>query len=189
VTITVNLGLGLLTITSPVEGANVSEQVTISASASIPVSQVEFFVDGKSIGKDTSSPYARTWSTRNESDGWHVLTAMATTAGGQAMIAVQVNVKLNNSGTTLAVAITEPVDGYLANGSVIIQAVVTGGTATWVEFLVDGHTRQKISAVPYTFTWDRFTRHEVGWHTIVARAVTADRIEVMSKPINIYAAR
>ena len=75
-----------VTITAPAEGATLSGTVTIEANAADypgPVTQVEFFVDGTSLGTDGSAPYAATWDTTTAADGPHTLTATATAASGQ----------------------------------------------------------------------------------------------------------
>jgi Bacterial Ig domain len=75
-----------VTITAPAEGTTLSGTVTIEANAADypgPVTQVEFFVDGTSLGIDTSTPYSATWDTTTAADGPHTLTATATAASGQ----------------------------------------------------------------------------------------------------------
>jgi subtilisin family serine protease len=72
-------------LTSPAEGATVSGTVTVSADASDDhgVTQVEFFVDGASIGADAVAPYALGWDTTTLADGAHVVKAVATDTIGQ----------------------------------------------------------------------------------------------------------
>ena len=68
------------TITSPSNNANfvIGDAITISADASDngSVTQVEFFVDGTSVGIDTTSPYSVTWNSATA--GAHNITATAT---------------------------------------------------------------------------------------------------------------
>jgi len=74
-----------VTITDPPAGAVVSGTVTVRADATDDgvVTQVEFFVDGASIGTDSTSPWAVTWDTSGESNGPHTVRAVATDDGGQ----------------------------------------------------------------------------------------------------------
>jgi hypothetical protein len=73
------------TLTNPADGATVSGQVNVTADASDDhgVTQVEFFVDGASIGIDASAPYAATWDTTTASEGIHTVTTIATDTIGQ----------------------------------------------------------------------------------------------------------
>lgn len=75
-----------VTITAPAEGATLSGTVTIEASAADypgPVTQVEFFAGGTSLGIDASAPYSATWDTTTVASGAHTITATATAVGGQ----------------------------------------------------------------------------------------------------------
>jgi hypothetical protein len=76
-----------VTITSPEDGATVSETIEVTADASDQdgsVAQVEFFVDDSSIGvdEDGSDGWSVSWDTTTVSDGDHTLTAEATDDGG-----------------------------------------------------------------------------------------------------------
>jgi len=74
-----------VSITNPSNGATVSGTVNVTASASDDngVTQVEFFVDGASIGIDTTAPYSASWDTTTYSDGSHTVSATATDTIGQ----------------------------------------------------------------------------------------------------------
>jgi len=69
-----------VTITNPTDGDQVSGTVTIEASAADTIqtiSRVEFYIDDIIIGTDTSQPYEWDWDTTAESDGSHVIKAVA----------------------------------------------------------------------------------------------------------------
>ncbi|GAA1825092.1 ThuA domain-containing protein [Agromyces salentinus] len=73
-------------ITSPEAGVELEPgaDVTVEATATDSgdgVEQVEFLVDGESIGTDETSPYAATWTAPEE--GLYELTAVATNAAGK----------------------------------------------------------------------------------------------------------
>ncbi|UCG24889.1 MAG: choice-of-anchor B family protein [Chloroflexota bacterium] len=73
-------------VTDPAEGATVSGlSILVAATASDDngVTQVEFFVDGNSIGVDTASPYSINWDSTTVPDGAHVISAAATDTVGQ----------------------------------------------------------------------------------------------------------
>lgn len=74
-----------VTITSPANGAAFAAPATIDFAADASDSdgaivQVDFYANGSSVGSDTTSPYAITWS--NVAAGAYSLTARATDDGG-----------------------------------------------------------------------------------------------------------
>ncbi len=86
-----------LAITNPVASTTVSgRSVGISASASDAsgVSTVEFYVDGKLLGTDTSAPYSVNWNLRKTAAGGHTIRVRALDTQGNAAeksITVSVN--------------------------------------------------------------------------------------------------
>jgi hypothetical protein len=71
-------------ITNPQNNGTVSDTFTISANASAPsgVKQVEFLIDGVSIGSDIDSPYSVSYNANQLSSGAHTLTATLTSNSG-----------------------------------------------------------------------------------------------------------
>jgi choice-of-anchor B domain-containing protein len=75
-----------VTVTGPAEGATVmgaSVPVAATANDDNGVTQVEFFMDGNSIGVDTTTPYSVSWDSTAVGDGAHVVSATATDTIGQ----------------------------------------------------------------------------------------------------------
>ncbi len=76
-----------VSITNPNDGDTVSGTITVEADASDDngVDQVEFFVDGSSIGVDSdgSDGWSTSWDTTTVGDGDHTVTAEATDTAGQ----------------------------------------------------------------------------------------------------------
>lgn len=74
-----------VTITNPANGATVSGVVNVTANAADDngVTQVEFFVDGASIGVDSTAPYSASWNTTAYGDGAHIVSSTATDTIGQ----------------------------------------------------------------------------------------------------------
>ncbi|HYI93670.1 MAG TPA: LamG-like jellyroll fold domain-containing protein [Bryobacteraceae bacterium] len=71
-----------VSIATPIGGATVAGNVSITASAQNAVG-VQFLVDGTNVGaEDTTSPYSVTWNTSSVSDGNHTITARARNAAG-----------------------------------------------------------------------------------------------------------
>jgi N-acetylneuraminic acid mutarotase len=84
-----------VSLTAPAEGATVSGSVALTASATdtVGVTRVEFFVDDTPLGSTAAAPYAWTWDTASVTPGTHVLSARAHDAAG-------------NVGTSAAVTVT-----------------------------------------------------------------------------------
>jgi len=88
-----------VTITSPADGATVSGSVSITADATDDqsVTQVQFFVDGASVGVDSNSSdgWSAAWGSTTATDGTHTLRATATDTIGQTG-STSITVSVNN---------------------------------------------------------------------------------------------
>jgi len=86
VTVTVDIEPPTVALTSPADGATVSGNVTVSASAADDqgVSRVDFYQDSVLLGSDNTLPYSVRWNTKGKSvaRGAHTLTAKAFDAAG-----------------------------------------------------------------------------------------------------------
>jgi N-acetyl-beta-hexosaminidase len=74
-----------VTLTSPTNGATVTRNVKIIATASdggSGVARVEFYVDTQLVGTSTSSPYSVSWNTKKVTTGSHTIKAVAFDAAG-----------------------------------------------------------------------------------------------------------
>jgi len=71
-------------ITSPTNGASVTGQVTISATASdnVGLASISFYVDGQLLATDSSAPFSTNWNTNKVSTTTHTLFVRATDAAG-----------------------------------------------------------------------------------------------------------
>jgi glucose/arabinose dehydrogenase len=106
----------------PGEGAALSHVAVITATAAdnVGVANVEFFVDGESIGFDTVGPYTIHWNTTEVANGPHTITAIARDARGLETTSTAVHL------TTL-------------NPAFVNEVVVPGiSDATTIAFLPDG---------------------------------------------------
>ncbi|MGD9407871.1 MAG: S8 family serine peptidase [Gammaproteobacteria bacterium] len=72
-------------ITSPADGATVSDTVTILVNASDDVTRVDFAIDGGNIGSDTdgSDGWSLPWDTTQAAEGTHTIAATATDTASQ----------------------------------------------------------------------------------------------------------
>ena len=89
-----------VSITSPAGGqVRGTVTVTASASASAGVRSVEFFVDGRSIGTDTTAPYSLTRDSRQLPDGTKLLTARVVDKSGAQTASAARTVEVHNAAT------------------------------------------------------------------------------------------
>ncbi len=129
-------------ITSPSDGATVSGTITVTADASDDngVDQVEFFVDGSSIGVDsdgTNGWSSQNWDTTSETEGSHTVSATATDTNSQTTTD-QITVEVDNVDDPPSVTITNPADGSTVSGNVTVTADATDDNGVnQVEFFVD----------------------------------------------------
>jgi hypothetical protein len=129
-----------VTISSPTANATVDGTITIRASASddVAVDSVEFFVDGASVGTDTSSAggWTASWDTTGVPSGRHVLTAIATDAPGKTGTSPAVSFTVDQPPT---VDITRPRSLQRVEERITITATADDDFAVeQVEFFVDG---------------------------------------------------
>src|SRR6185295_15678269 len=83
--------------TNPPDGAvfTLPTNVTINASASAGITNVEFFRDSISLGQDTTAPFSLTWT--NPPVGHFALTAKATDTNGQMAFSSVVNITVTTN--------------------------------------------------------------------------------------------
>jgi hypothetical protein len=75
-----------VSITSPANGASVTGQVTLNATAldNVGVVSISFYVDGQLLATDASSPFSTNWNTNKVSKTSHTLYVIAVDAAGNA---------------------------------------------------------------------------------------------------------
>jgi hypothetical protein len=85
-------------VTSPGNGAAVSGTITVSATASdsVGVTLVQFYLDGAVQTTDTASPYTWSWNTASSANGSHTLYTVAYDAAGYTGTSPTVTVTVNN---------------------------------------------------------------------------------------------
>jgi peptidoglycan/xylan/chitin deacetylase (PgdA/CDA1 family) len=91
----IDLTAPAVAITSPADGATVTGNVKITASASdvgSGVAQVSFYADGVLIGTARSAPYSVTWNTKKVTRGQHTLVAVAQDAAGNSQTSTSIRV-------------------------------------------------------------------------------------------------
>ena len=83
-------------VQAPATNVNRTVSLTVSATDSVGVTTVRFFVDGTLLGSDTTSPYSVDWDTSGETEGDHTLTAEAEDAAGNVGTSAAATVTVQN---------------------------------------------------------------------------------------------
>lgn len=86
-------------VTNPVNNETVSGTVPVAATAtgSVAIASVQFFLDGKPLGSPvTTAPYSIQWDTTTASNGTHALSAQATDTSGRVGTSASVTVTVQN---------------------------------------------------------------------------------------------
>jgi subtilisin-like proprotein convertase family protein len=104
-----------VSLTAPAAGATVSGLVTVSAQAqsSIGISQVQFLLDGNSLGSPVTGAgpaYSTSWASSVAINGSHTLAAVATDTQGHSTTSAPIAVTLSNGGGNTASATFQKVD-------------------------------------------------------------------------------
>jgi len=166
--------LPTISITSPANNSSFEfgdiVDITADASDNGSVIQVEFFVDGTSIGIDTSSPYSIGW---NSQEGTHTISARVTdnegAIGNSGTISIQVIGDSPNEIPVVEIASPSSGDTFDQGMPISITANATDadGMITEVEFFVDGVSIGVDASSPYSIIWNNAS---IGSHTIIAKA-------------------
>src|SRR5262245_738756 len=123
-------------MTAPTSGSTVSGTIPVSATATdnVAVADVDFLLDGVSIGVDSTLPYSVQWNTTTTSNGLHSLSARARdTAGNFGVTSGVVSVTVSNSTTPpLPAGLVAGWNFSENRGTSAADASANGNTATLV---------------------------------------------------------
>ena len=171
-----------VTTVAPSAGSTVRDSVVWEAAVtSGTAARVEFLIDGQQRWTEQGAPYRFNgdWGaldTRSLANGSHNLTVRAVARNGRTASA-SVTVTVANA-VPLRVAILSPTAGATLTGTANWEAAVTSGTATQIDFLIDGEPRWVERNGPYRFNGDWGTLDTTtltnGPHTLGIRATSAD---------------
>ena len=178
-------------IITPVAGSTVCGTVTIEATAQDDngLAEVEFFVDGDSLGVDVESPYQKDWETTGDSKGEHQLKVIARDSSGQEAFAT-ISVLVDNSGGSCDnlpnVVIEQPVDSEYVYGTVEVMAKASDDIGVLkVQFFVDNALVAEDGTAPYKMGWDS-DEFDEGAHTLKAIAYdTGDQMGTMQIQVTV----
>ena len=150
-----------------------SSTLTLTANASDTqsgVASVQFFVNGRSIGKTTTAPYFISWNTKNIS-GLRTFKVVARDGAGHVTTSAPVVVKFVLDKTPPSVTLNPPPPSVSGEQPLTAVARDTkGGGIASVQFLLDGYKSLGIATTaPYTIWWNT-TQESPGPHSITAVA-------------------
>ncbi|HXY84198.1 MAG TPA: Ig-like domain-containing protein [Gaiellaceae bacterium] len=156
-----NTAPNVAVIGAPTEGATVSGNVDIAASAAdatSPIASVQFFVRGVSVGTDTTAPYDLTWNSTAVSDGPAQIYAVVTDMAGNSTTSPIRTITVDNHAPSPTLA--DP--GQNVEGTITLNAtsdpdtaqvdfeVRPAGGSTWSIFGTD-------TSAPYSASLDTTT--------------------------------
>ncbi|CZF86196.1 chitinase C-terminal domain-containing protein [Grimontia marina] len=148
--------------------------VTLSATAADSdgsVSKVEFFIDGASVGSNTTSPYSLNWTA---AEGPHTITVKATDDKGAVTetTALSITVQSGDTGpvnepptVSLAASATSVDQGAVV--TLTADAADTDGTVAKVDFYAAGQLIGSKTVAPFVLDW---TADKVGNVSVYAKA-------------------
>nr|WP_250546408.1 Ig-like domain-containing protein [Geobacter sulfurreducens] len=180
VTVTVNndLTAPAVALSAPANNATVSGTVAVNATAtdSVGVSKVEFYVNGVLKATDTTNAYSYSWDTKTVANGSYTLTAKAYDTAGNVGQSSTVTVAVNNpvADTTVpVVSLSAPANNATVSGTVAVNATASDNVGvSKVEFYVNGALKSTDTTNAYSYSWDTKTVAN-GSYTLTAKAYDA----------------
>ena len=157
-----------VSLTSPSNGAAIVTGTAVNLTANAAdsdgtITQVEFLVDGVSVGVDATSPYTGTYTAVI---GSHSIVARATDNSGDITTSSAVSITVANNQAP-SVTVSAPSNAIEQDVvSITSTASDVDGTIQQVEFLVDNVVVGTDASSPYSFNWTATS----GTHIIKARA-------------------
>ncbi len=164
-----------VSVTAPANNSSVSGTVSVTASASdsIGVSKVEFYVNGTLQSTDVSTPYLYSWNTASLAAGSYTLMAMAYNAAGNAVQSANVSVNVVQNTTAPTVSVTAPANNATVSGTTTITASASDNVGvTKVEFYENGILLTATNVSPYSYSWNTATLTN-GTYALTAKAYDA----------------
>lgn len=151
-TVNVNQASGVVTLTSPADGATVSGTTSLAATASgLTVDHVDFLVDGTRVASAAAAPFGASWDTTTAPNGTHTLIARAFDPDGNATDSAPVTVTVSNTGpsdttpptTTIQCNDQDCLTGYYGGAVSVTLAAVdnpNGSGVAQIRYTLDGST-------------------------------------------------
>ena len=150
-----------------------------------PIAQVQFFVNGASLGAaDTAAPYAATWTPL--ASGTYSLLAVATdSAGLSSSTAATINVRVDGNRPP-TVALSSPLAGTSVNSGATVNLTAVAadpdGTVASVTYLANGNVVGAAAAAPFAVAW---VPGAAGSYTVTAQATDNSGNVTASAPVTV----
>jgi len=158
-------------IQSPLRGSTLSGTTTIVATVTdnVGVKEVEFKVDGITIGKVSGSPYSYVWDTNISINGIHKISVFATDLAGNKAFSEEVAVIVKNTLPASTAAKSDSIPPRVSlispapknfiqtvSSTITLEATSSDNVAVaGVRFKLNGtNFGQEINSPPYKFNWD-----------------------------------
>jgi RHS repeat-associated protein len=186
--------LPAVSVSSPAPGATVSgSSATLSAAASgaNPISQVQLFVDGTSVGSAGQAPWQVSWNSASVGNGSHTVTAKATDSAGNSATSSGAAVTVNNFASPTTSINPLPNNGSGLTGTVGVgttDTAASGLSVSKVELYVDGALTATSTASPWSFSWNTLDPNLPafdGSHTLVAKVYDSSGLIASSSPVTV----
>ena len=165
--------------------------IQVSVSDNLGIDQVEFFIDGNSVGTDTEDPYTHDWDTETATeDEEHVISITVTDLGGNSTDVSPIAVLVNNvftpgdDTTPPVVAILTPVSGQTVSDTVFISGFAADNMGiNDVKFFVDDEWVATVTDSPYTHNWGTYVFANGSEHVIQMTASDLSANVTTAQPI------
>jgi hypothetical protein len=173
-----------VTLINPMSRQTVSGTIPVAAGArdDVAVHSVQFEVDGRPLGAPvTVAPYAVQWDTEAVPDGTHILSALATNAGGVRGATTDVTVTVANPAPPMTCFVLQVQVGARGRGTVTSPSFHTAAPGQTVLAFVAGDgpragTRQTATVSGAGLTWRLVKRADTGHGDAEIWAATAPRV-------------
>jgi subtilisin family serine protease len=137
-----------VSITSPVDGDEVSENISVNVSATdnVGVTEVELYINDELLDVDASKPFSFYWNIQNYPDGYYELVAFAYDRAGNVgqsvPVIVHVSKTIQDDTEPPLVSIMSPEDGSLIRiGEKVEVSASDNVRVSKVKFYFDGRIR------------------------------------------------
>lgn len=168
--------------TTPANGATVQGTILwdVTVSGGTP-DRVEYSIDGTLKWTERAAPYryngdTGSLDTRTLADGGHTLVARAFATTGETFTATTTITVANNT-SGFGITNVSPTNGATLSGSIRWEARMTAGTASQIDFFIDGVQKWTEHGAPYVYNGDTGSLDTRtlgnGTHTLMARATGA----------------
>ena len=180
----------------PYAGQTVSGivQIQVSVSDNLGIDQVEFFIEGNTIGTNSEYPYSKEWNTENTElateDEEHVISITITDLGGNSTDVSPISVLVNNivipgdDTTPPVVAILTPVSSQTVGDTVLISGFAIDNMGIEdVKFYVDDELVATVNDSPYTHNWVTYELSNGSDHVIQMTATDLSDNQTTAQPV------